>query len=153
MSQPHLTSALLVRKGDARPTLAATVKAAKAAAARPANGRSVTATTDAEAVRRLPPPFGHAPRAVGDARTATPPQAARSARPNRQTPARLSLRLTPDDHRRLRILAANRATTLQSLLAEAVTVYLDRTAAADPACLCLAPRRPPGDASAADGNS
>lgn len=110
MSVARLDQRLMARKGSAAP----------------AGGRRHDAGDGpTESLLTAPERAPNAPaKAAGPCTTASPPAA----------PAKVTLRLAADQHRRLRVAAACRNTSMQALMTAALEHYL---AEADDVCACV----------------
>ena len=129
-----LSGGLLVRKGGAMPA-SLVFPTPEAAPAPRIEARLVPPP-------RPEPPRAEAPRAAAEEK---PARAQRSSGRPRRRPggAKVSLRLDPDRHQRLRIAALHQRRSGQQLLLAALDAYLERSALTvlDGGCACLQ-RRP-----------
>lgn len=134
----RLTSALLVKKGNAAP----------ASYGQPVQSLSSFLKRSEEEGRRLevvPTARQSTPRRIEVAheppvpRTPPPRKPALSRRMRRDSRARLGLRLEGDAYLRLKLVAAHRRCTLQQVLIDALDHYLETVAPSVPRgrCACL----------------
>ncbi|MEZ5669745.1 MAG: hypothetical protein R3F55_20360 [Alphaproteobacteria bacterium] len=149
MKAAALTSNLLARKGEARPSLALTVEPVETGPAKPAVEAAAHghaggfATIMRPSLGRPVAPVEAPPRpATGGGGPGGGPQA---------DPVRMTLRLDRERHRKLKILAAHRGLTVQQVLVMAIDGMVSRSpqSADGRPCACLnassqqpAPTRP-----------
>ena len=135
-----LHSGLLARKGEALPAAPNRLAAAYYA---PEPGQEASDPPEAPPVDtsksvRAAAPKRTTPETTSDPKTTSGPKLRRTAPQSKPARRKTTLRLSLDQHRRLRIAAAQLDVSQQNLMSAALEAYLDQISDGQfPACSCL----------------